>query len=294
MRNWYKYSLDCNARGQKTLPIDKGFDMYAKTMGGYRRDEAYRSKEEFFRKYFYGYHFGRLESYNDFLEKHLDKRWDIVSVASGRCANELYLIEQGYRITCSDIKTFEAAARTKELFPGFDFIEQDILKSPLAKKYDAVICLALIYLFNNAELKVFFSNVACSLKDGGCLYLDAASSPDNYLSYFLQHGVQKLERAASRWLKFLTTGKLPAFVTKHHGYRRTDKEILEMARSFGLNLQAQSNYEFTTEFRRSHLLEIIFRKWPAMERFFAFFGRSIPYVRMYKICKFAPEALLKR
>lgn len=101
MREWYKYSLDPSNKGRILLPIDHSFCDHEKAMGGYKSDAAYTSKSTFFNKYFFGYHGGRLEYYDNFLRKHLGKNLDTISIASGRCANELYLMEDDYRITCS-------------------------------------------------------------------------------------------------------------------------------------------------------------------------------------------------
>lgn len=159
MRKWHKYFLDSTCKGRVYIPIDHGFGDHEKTMGGYKDDDAYCSKEAFLNKYFWGYHSGRLEYYDDFLRKHIEKQHDILSIASGRSANELLLGEDGYRITCSDLKTIDAYQKTKALFPQFDFIEHDILNRPLQKKYDVIICLSLIYLFDEKDLLSFFKKV---------------------------------------------------------------------------------------------------------------------------------------
>jgi len=186
MRKWYKYFLDPLRRGRIYLPIDSNFYDHEKAMGGYKADDAYLSKSTFFNKYFWGYHIiGRLGCYDNFLRKHLKKDKDILSIASGRCANELFLIEDGYKITCSDLKVFDSYKETKTLFPQFDFVEHDILNGPFFLKYDAVICLSLIYLFNEEKLLTFFRNVSDSLKTGGHLILDSAGSTDNLMSYLI-------------------------------------------------------------------------------------------------------------
>src|SRR3989338_2648986 len=186
MRELYKYSLDPLSKGKTYLPIDHDFIDHEKAMGGYKADDAYNSKSAFFNKYFLGYHLGRLEYYDVFLRKHLKKDWNVLSIASGRCVNELFLIEDGYRITCSDLKVFDSYKETKKLFPKFKFVEHDILKAP-AEKCDAVICLSLIYLFNDDDLFTFFKNVSDSLKIGGHLILDSAGSSDNLLSYLIHN-----------------------------------------------------------------------------------------------------------
>ena len=136
-------------------------------MGAYEPDDAYHSKEAFFRRWYYGYNLGRLEHYDSFLRKRAEKENEVLSVASGRCANELQLLEGGYAIICSDLEPPPCYRETCKLFPEFKFIKLNILEGPAEKTYDAVTGLSLIYLFNNDDLSRFFRNVSGSLKEGG-------------------------------------------------------------------------------------------------------------------------------
>ena len=179
MRPWYKFSLQASQRGHVDLPIDREAADHERTMGGYDTDDACRSKSDFFQRYFYGYQFNRLEYYDRFLRRHLRRGDEVLSLGSGRCANELLLLEDGYHITCSDMTTWNAYRETKVLFPQFEHIPLDILRGPSGKPYDTIMCLGLIYLFDERELYVFFRHVSQSLKIGGHLILDGAGSPDN-------------------------------------------------------------------------------------------------------------------
>ena len=87
-------------------------------------------KPEFFRRYFFGYQLGRLECYDTVLRRHLRTDQEILSLASGRCANEFFLMEDGYRITCSDLRAREAYEPTRTLFPHFRYESLDILARP--------------------------------------------------------------------------------------------------------------------------------------------------------------------
>lgn len=207
MPRWTKYSLDPSLQGKICLPIDRDAEAHAKTMGGYETNGAYQDKEALFKKYFFGFQSHRLEYYDAFLRRHLRKEGEILSLASGRCANELALIEEGYSITCSDIQS-------KELFPRFEFIQQDILAGPSQKRYNG-------------------------------------------------------------------------WVAKHHGYRRTDREIIEPARQCGLELRHQENYAFTTEFQRSLILDMLIASGSAVKRAFSAVGKAIPSIRMFKFEKVA-------
>jgi len=72
-------------------------------MGGYNPDNAYNSRASFLICYFFGFHQKRLEFYNHFLRGHLSKGDAIPFIASRRRANELFLIQDGYEITCSNM-----------------------------------------------------------------------------------------------------------------------------------------------------------------------------------------------
>lgn len=117
MRKWYKYLLNESRNGRLELFIDQNFKEHEKAMGGYQSNGSYTDKAAFFDKYFLNYHTGRLVYYDRFLRKHLRKDLDIISIASGRCANELCLMEDGYKVTCSDLDYFDALEATKGLFP---------------------------------------------------------------------------------------------------------------------------------------------------------------------------------
>lgn len=285
MRKWYKYYLDCSINGIKTVGIDSSFDDHSRAMGNFDPDAAYDDKALFFKKYFFGYQYNRLEHYNDFLEKHLNKEDEILSIASGRCANELWLIEKGYKVTCSDIDVMNAYKKTKELFPSLNWIKIDILQEPVINKFDSIVCLSLIYLFDMKKLSLFFSNIAQSLKPGGYLILDSAGAPDNMLSFSIHDIYLKFETILKGLLKCILKGRMTDLVIKDFGYRRTDKEIIEVAAKYGLRLAAQKNYAFLTEFRRSLIFNKLIKDGTVIEKFFAILGRKIPYIRMYKFKK---------
>ena len=68
-------------------------------MGGYESGESYyENKKYFFNNYYYGYHFKRLEYYDMFIREKINREDSILSIASGRCANELRLLEEGYNV----------------------------------------------------------------------------------------------------------------------------------------------------------------------------------------------------
>ena len=285
MKKWFKYSLVPEKTGTLLYGMDEGFSDHKKSMGEYDTDDAYESKEKFFNKYFWGYHGGRLENYDAFIRKHLRKEELIFSVASGRCANELYLMESGYKnIIGSDLGIPECFESMKNLFPDFRFVGLDVLKEPLPGKYDVVLCLSLIYLFDDVNLSKFFETVSLGLKSGGQLILDSAGSPDNVFASLFHDGFLKTELLALKLYKYLFKRKTSALIIKHHGFRRTDKEIIQMAAKHGFEFCDKASYAFLTEFDRSPLLRGLMR-YGILRPLFSLMGRMIPYSRMFKFKK---------
>lgn len=281
MRKWYKYFLTKGKEGFFYLPIDEGFYEHAKAMGGYDVDESYSNKKTFFEKYFHNYHNGRLICYDKFIRKHLKKWEDTLSVASGRCANELYLMEDGFNITCSDLERVNYE-ETIHLFPDFKFVKLNILEGPSERKYDTVICLSLLLLLDNEELSTFFKNVSNSLNPKGRLILDSAGSSDEkVLSNFIHDYFLKYELILIKIIKTVFKKGKYGLIKKHHGYRRSDKEIVHLASKTGLVIREEENYAFLTELRRSELLKRLIDNSSFIEKIFCKIGKRIPYIRMF-------------
>jgi hypothetical protein len=279
MRRWHKYFIFEKDQQSISLSVDRAFEEHVHSMGGYL-PEGYGSREEFFNIYFDKRHH-RL--YDLFVRQHLTKEEAVLSLASGRCANELLLLSQGYNIVCSDLAPINLK-ETQSLFPEFRFQTLDILKTYSDRSFDAVLALGLIYLFDDKELGIFFENVGKSLKSGGHLILDSAGSPDNFASFLVHDVVLKYEtvllfnlRRMKRWLE--GRGKL-TLVKKHHGFRRTDEEIVKKAADAGMILLDKCHYDHLTELRRSFFFSR-FIKDTVFEKLFIVLGRRMPYVRMF-------------
>ena len=142
-------------------------------------------------------------------------------------------------------------------------------------------CLSLIYLFDQKDLKNFFRNVQKILKPGGLLILDSAGSPDNNLSYLIHDILLKIETILKWLVKAIINKTRYGFVIKHHGYRRTDKEIIECAKQYGFELIDKQNYAFLTEFRRSYFFNRMIKSGSTVEKIFNSIGKNIPYIRMF-------------
>ena len=282
MRPWYKYFTDSSDCQSTYVPIDRSYKDHKKSMDGFEADNSYTNKKAFFNKHFHNSYRNRLVYYDKFIRKHINKEDDILSIGSGRCINELFLLEDGYRIVCSDLDILGAYKVTKELFPKFRFKKLDILKSSTQEKYDVILCLSLIYLFNAGELNNFFINVRKSLKNRGFLILDSAGSPDNVLSHFLHEELLKYETRTKAFIKTIRNKRKEILITKHTGYRRKDREIINSAKLGGFILCDKENYDFLTELCRSYLLNRLIESVSSMEKVFRLIGRHIPYIRMFK------------
>jgi hypothetical protein len=95
MRVWKKVIFSDIPRSE-----NKVYENIAKQMGGYGVDDSYQSKESFFHKYFQD----RYVDWDNYLRRNLHKDDEVLSIASGRCINELRLLNDGYSISCSDLK----------------------------------------------------------------------------------------------------------------------------------------------------------------------------------------------
>jgi len=284
MRKWYKYFLDNTKKGIIHKKVDESYEEHALAIGGYNPDESYTSKESFLNKYYFGKKDSRHEYYNDFLTKNLKESDKILSIGSGRCINELLLINQGFHIVCSDLGEFPAINETKKIFPGFEYIKLNILKTPVYGEFGSIICLSLVFLFNNDEIDLFFKNVSDSLKNGGTFILDSAGAPDNFSSFFIYEILAKYEAYVIRFLKSLAKETAPALIIKHQGYLRSDKDIISAASKYGLALKIRKDYGFN-EFRRSYTLSKLVKEDSILERAFIAWGKTFPYARMFQFVK---------
>jgi hypothetical protein len=290
MRKWVKYFHDRSIKGKVCNEKSSTPEDHARDMGGYHSDASYKDKEFFFAKWYHNQQDGRLETYNRFVQSNLDKKVRILSLASGRCAGEIYLLAQGHDIVCSDLRELDIHDDARKLFPLFRFFLLDILRSSLQKKYDAITAFSLLYLFSDNDLKVFFRNVSSSLNDDGVLILDPGGASDNRVTLFMDEFFLKYEVCLIRAILFALS-KSSALVVKHHGFRRSDDEIIAAAKEAGFELVATEDGDFLTEFRRSRILGYLLRKSNIARKIISAIGRKIPYIRLFAFRRFGRERL---
>lgn len=281
MKSWYKYIATADLDAAVVQPISSTFEEHENDLGGFEANDHYVSKEAFFQTYFHGSR--RACNYDRFIAKHVTKDQAILSLASGRSANEMMLMDRGFNVTCSDLALPESYPLAKLMFPQMEQWELDILARPSEMRFDVVLCLSLIYLFDDQQLASFFANVRSSLKESGYLILDSSGPPDHYLAHWINEVYLKYEAKVVRFFRRRKYAKPYIIIKKHHGYRRSDRDIVDAALDCGLALTAQENYDFTHEFERSRVLGRMFDVLPFLRAVFGLLGRPMPYTRMFKL-----------
>jgi SAM-dependent methyltransferase len=286
MRVWNKTLVMPSSEGVATS-VDKTFSEHARGMGGYPCS-GYGSAAEFFATYFEASE--RLQSYDAFLTAHLPREARTLSIASGRCANEMRLVSRGYRIVCSDLEPV-CPGPTRALFPDYAFMKWDAMADPIpADRFDAAICLSFVYLLSPGALDAFMERVRAMLAPGGLFILDSAGSPDHLLANVLHDVVLPLDARLSCALFNLRArarGRERRVVRrKHHGYRYADTEFIAAARRHGLVLEAISHMDFENEWMRMIAYRRVLSRVPFVRAAMRRVGRRIPYVRMFAFrCK---------
>ena len=265
----------------QTESKNKVYEDFAKEMGGYDVDDSYQSKESFFHKYFQG----RYVDWDNYLQRNLHKDDEVLSIASGRCINELKLLNDGYSISCSDLKIVPSYDASIQLFGTFPFLVLDILREHPDKEYDGIICLGIIYWFNKDDLDKFFRNMNKGLSQGKCLFLDTGGGRENLFSLFWDVLYLPIEYKIFSFLYKLIRKREKILVKYNIGFRRTDEEIVEPARRSGFEFVSREDFDFIDEFRRSVLLNRIIGRSSLAQRIFSILGRWNPYIRMFKFKK---------
>jgi hypothetical protein len=279
MRKWKKVMFSDTSIQIRSE--NKVYEDFVKQMGGYGVDDSYQSNESFFHKYFQD----RYVDWDNYLRRNLHKDDEVLSIASGRCINELKLLNDGYSISCSDLKIVPSYDASIQLFGTFPFLVLDILREYPDKEYDGIICLSLIWAFNKDNLDKFFRNVNNGLSRGKCLFLDSGGGGENLFSLFWDVLYLPIEHKIFSFIYKLIGKRGKNLVKSNHGFRRTDKDIIESARRSGFEFVSRENLDFLSEFRRSVLLNGIMNRSSLAQRFFSILGRWNPYIRMFKFKK---------
>tara|TARA_B100002051_G_C16742613_1_gene645268 strand:+ start:1840 stop:2694 length:855 start_codon:yes stop_codon:yes gene_type:complete len=280
MRKWFKYLILFGEERKKNIKKHDKFNEFEKAMGGYESNEHYDDKDKFNAKYLNG----RFYHYNKYLKKNINSQMKILSVASGRCINELQFIDQDYDITCSDLDIPASYELAKKTFKEYKFEVLNILQSHTNEKYNCVLSLGLVYAFSANEFKIFFSNINKSLDDGGILILDSSSSQNNFITFFYDRIYLKIETLIISIILNLI-GKKNSMGIRHHGYKFTNNEIISFAKANGFELLGVDKCDYLTEILRSKIASKLTKIIPFSKYFFIIFGFPMPYLRFFKFKK---------
>tara|TARA_Y100000590_G_scaffold470639_1_gene667273 strand:- start:11904 stop:12764 length:861 start_codon:yes stop_codon:yes gene_type:complete len=280
MRKWYKYLLVYGGKKDKIAKKHQDFSDYEVAMGGYGTNEYYSDQNNFNIKYL----LGRFKYNHEYLNRHLNQNMKILSIASGRCINELQFIFKKYNITCSDLDVPKSYVDARKIFGEFDYKKLNILNTSLTENYNCIIALGLVYAFSEEDYKNFFNNVNRSLNLDGELILDSSSSENNFITFLFDRVYLKYETFfISKILNFL--GKTNSVVTRHHGYKFKNNEIIKMAQKHGFSLINKESKDNLTEISRSKIAEKLMNKIPFTKYFFCTIGATMPYLRYFKFKK---------
>ena len=279
MRAWYKYIFEQGKPEKIFLPMNLSYEYQSKAMGGYNASSHYVSKKIFWDAYFHG----RYISWDSFLRTCLSKKDKILSVASGRAANELKLIENGFKLTCSDMEIPLFFKQSKNLFGTYPYIKFNVLTEKPNKKYDAIISIGLICLFNDEQLSIFFDNIENCLKAAGKLILESPGK-DN-LAFFIFHNIYLRFENNFLYLYRKLRRKRYRLIKSFHAYRRSDEEIINLANKYNFTLRSKRDYDFLTELERSFFISKLFLYFPNIKNLFSIFGRLMPYSRIFEFVK---------
>src|SRR5271165_5494263 len=164
MHRWTKYSV-IEGRSQEACPD------HLEKMAGYNPGPEYASRQQFFDAHLFAQ--PRCRAFAEYLNGRIGQSDNVLAVASGRCANELYIAQEiGCRIVCSDVREWPCISATRALFPELNFRTLDVLTATAPALFDVVLALALIWAFDDNEVRRFFSFARTALKVNGRLLLE--------------------------------------------------------------------------------------------------------------------------
>lgn len=286
MRKWNKYFLHYESSKIIKENIAVTYEEHSSIAGGFGNDISYATKNDFFNKFYFSNY--KFMYYHTYLLKHLNKEHNILSLACGRCVCELKLIENNFKITCSDLGELSSLNMTLNIFPEFKFIQLNILDLNLQfnKKYDTILCLCVAYSFDKKQFDLFLKNASSLLELNGILILEPTGSPNNLFNRIVHDVILKYEHYFLRWRYFYRNRVWPGLTIEHHGYFRTDKEIIEAANQYGFVIEIIENFDYFSEFKRSRILRKVEKLIPkGFKKIIKKHIMLIPHFRMFKFRK---------
>ena len=190
------------------------------------------------------------------LLKYVDNKRITLGLGSGFGEHEFLLHEKGYNIVASDVVP-ELAFKMNSLFKNFKIMTLDIfvdnVKTALQEhmhiknieKFN-LLDSGLLFYYNNEDAQFIFKKFYDALPTGCNLIFIS-----RYRDYPGAYMLEKLLYFEGHLKAFI---KRCGLITKHHGYRRTDNEIVEMAQKAGFILVKSSPLLNGYEVLRSSIL----------------------------------------
>ncbi|OUU56675.1 MAG: hypothetical protein CBC21_07705 [Proteobacteria bacterium TMED61] len=274
MKKWFTYHIGAG-RGNNQPLVQHAWQK------GYRYTRPYTDRETFLKAYLTGHYI----FWDNFIRQYTEKSSAILSIGSGACVNELALFNDGYVVTCSDLKQPPCYKDAVELFGPFDYLEFDALTDAIPAHYDIIFGLGLIYVFDTDQLTQFFSNVSAGLESGGIFILDGGGPEDNIFSFCWSDYFLRAERYAMTIRKSVRTMSWRKMEKVFHGYRHKNKEVISAANKCGLQLIGLETFDYLTEFHRSGAIRWLTNRSVVTKSVLSYFGRRNPYIRMFAFRK---------
>jgi hypothetical protein len=284
MRRFKKVAFYDSWTGDKSGALATEYKDFAKDMdgeNGYESNDSYQSKEKFFNKYFKL----RYIDWDHYLRKNIKKDDEIFSISSGRCINELRLINDGYSISCSDLGKPPHYDKSVKLFGPFPFTIHNSLKQSPNKLYDVVWCLSAIHYFDYNMMDKFFHNVNKGVKLNGFLYVDPGGAPDSIFTFLWDEFFIPVEHKVFSFIYKFIWKKEKTLVKHDLGFRNNNQNIIESATKSGFEFVSLEELDFLDEFRRSVILRALIERSSIVERILSILGRKFPLIRIFKFKK---------
>ena len=277
MRIWHKFFLLKNSEININLDRDKHYLDHEKSMGGYEENIHYKNKELFFENYLDS----RQKYYISFLKQNLDKKKKILSIGSGRCAAELFLLQNGFNIVCSDLEIPNCYESSKKIFGNYEYKKFNIIKDQLDIKFDFMVSLSMIYAFEKSEIKFFFKKAYQHLNPNGILVFEPGACEDNLFSLLYDKIYLLLEIHVMQFI-YKILGKKNFILKKHQGYKFTNKELIKLGKENGFEISEIKEDDYLTEFDRSLVFRYLIKWSKIIKNILKILGKVFPYIRIFK------------
>jgi cyclopropane fatty-acyl-phospholipid synthase-like methyltransferase len=272
MKKGFKYYYNLDSRETVELPVDADIESFSKTMRYEKQDWkiAQAMLDSIMSKHW-------IMELHEAVMPFLDKNRTLLGIGSGEGEHELLLHLKGYNVVASDIIP-GLTEKTQSLFPEFqcctfDVFKDDIDSLPICNTAFDILVTGLDFYFDDVKAKELFKRFYELIPDDGTLI-------------FVLRYRQSIFTTIIDFLSFVEVyvqarKKKAGIFKKHHGYRRTKKDVLNLAKEAGFHAEksvpAMLGYECgRVRFFNSHKLT----------RICAFTDRLIPLFHSAIVFKF--------